>query len=150
VAYEVTIGTPKTGHGRSISLDQATLAALGSFRTKQEAERRWWNKEGAPYVDTGYAFVRENGEPYHPDYISKNFEAAVKRSEQPRIRLHDIRHTFATLALEAGIHPKVVSERLGHASITITLDTYSHARPALQEEAAVKVAAMFVPVQTCL
>ena len=58
------------------------------------------------------------------------------------------RHTFATLALQAGIHPKVVSERLGHATVSQTLDTYSHAIPALLEEAAAKVAALFVPSQT--
>ena len=57
-----------------------------------------------------------------------------------RIRLHDLRHTHATLALRAGIHPKVVSERLGHATIAITLDTYSHAIPAMQEEAAARIA----------
>jgi hypothetical protein len=54
----------------------------------------------------------------------------------PQIRLHDLRHTHATLALQAGVHPKVVSERLGHVTVSITLDTYSHATPAMQEEAA--------------
>ena len=58
----------------------------------------------------------------------------------PAIRLHDLRHTHATLALRAGIHPKAVSERLGHATVAITLDTYSHAIPAMQEEAAAKIA----------
>jgi integrase len=60
----------------------------------------------------------------------------------PEIRLHDLRHTHATLALPAGIHPTVVSERLGNATIAITLDTYSHAIPAIQEEAAVKIAGL--------
>ena len=60
----------------------------------------------------------------------------------PRIRLHDLRHTHATLALQAGIHPKVVSERLGHATIAITLDTYSHAIPAMEKDAAEQVAAL--------
>jgi integrase len=73
------------------------------------------------------------------------FEKAVRTSEQPRIRLHDLRHTHATLALQAGIHPKVVSERLGHANISITLDVYSHAIPAMEEEAAAKIAALFMP-----
>jgi integrase len=59
-----------------------------------------------------------------------------------RIRLHDLRHTHASLALAAGVHRKVVQERLGHASIAITLDTYSHVAPVLQEEAAAKVAAL--------
>ena len=60
----------------------------------------------------------------------------------PKIRLHDLRHTHATLALEAGVHPKVVQERLGHATIAITLDTYSHAIPAMQEDAAARIAAL--------
>ena len=66
----------------------------------------------------------------------------MKDSALPRIRLHDLRHTHATLALEAGVHPKVVSERLGHASINLTLDTYSHASPAIDAEAAAKIAAL--------
>ena len=67
---------------------------------------------------------------------------AVKKAVLPAIRLHDLRHTHATLALQAGIHPKVVSERLGHANSSITLDTYSHAIPAMQEEAAVLIAGL--------
>ena len=59
-----------------------------------------------------------------------------------RCALHDLPHTHATLALRAGIHPKVISERLGHATVSITLDTYSHAIPAMQEEAAVKIAGL--------
>ena len=66
----------------------------------------------------------------------------AKAAKLPRIRFHDLRHTHATLALSAGIHPKVVSERLGHASVTITLDTYSHAIPALQGTAAELVASL--------
>ena len=60
----------------------------------------------------------------------------------PTIRLHDLRHTHATLALQAGVHPKVVSERLGHATVSITMDTYSHAIPAMQEEAAALIAGL--------
>jgi integrase len=60
----------------------------------------------------------------------------------PRIRLHDLRHTHATLALQAGVHPKVVQERLGHSTIAITLDIYSHVIPAMQEEAAALIAGL--------
>ena len=67
---------------------------------------------------------------------------AIREAMLPDIRLHDLRHTHATLALRAGIHPKVVSERLGHATVSITLDTYSHAIPAMQEEAAAKIAGL--------
>ena len=58
----------------------------------------------------------------------------------PRIRVHDLRHTYATLALAAGVHPKIVSERLGHSSVAFTLDVYSHVIPVLEEEAASRVA----------
>jgi len=85
---------------------------------------------------------RLSGGPYHPDSFSGRFERLIKSAGLPHIRLHDLRHTHATLALQAGVHPKVVSERLGHASIAITLDVCSHAIPALQEEAAEKVAAL--------
>ena len=66
----------------------------------------------------------------------------MKKSLLRQIRLHGLRHTHATPALQAGIHPKVVSERLGHATISITLDTYSHAIPAMQEEAAALIAGL--------
>ena len=62
----------------------------------------------------------------------------MKEAEIPRVRFHDLRHTHATLMLKQGVNPKIVSERLGHASVTITLDTYSHVLPGLQEEAALR------------
>ena len=77
-----------------------------------------------------------------PESVTRYFRQAVKRSLLPSIRLYDLRHTHATLALQAGIHPKVVSERLGHATVSITLDTYSHAIPAMQEEAAAMIAGL--------
>jgi integrase len=70
-----------------------------------------------------------------------------RRAMLPDIRLHDLRHTHATLALQAGIHPKVVSERLGHASVSITLDTCSHAIPAMQEEEAALIAGLVFAVR---
>ncbi len=72
------------------------------------------------------------------------FEHRAKAAGLPKIRLHDLRHTHASLALRAGVHPKVVSERLGHSSISITMDTYGHAIPAMQAEAAATVAALVV------
>ena len=91
-------------------------------------------------IETGLAFTQENGEALDPESVSRYWRQAVKQSMLPSIRLHDLRHTHATLALQAGIHPKVVSERLGHTTVSITLDTYSHAIPALQEEAAERIA----------
>jgi integrase len=81
-------------------------------------------------------------QPLHPDAVSKLLKRHMKTSMLPRIRLHDLRHTHATLALAAGVHPKVVQERLGHASIAITLDTYTHASPATDAAAAEQIAAL--------
>lgn len=147
VGYKVTTGAPKTGKGRTISLDPATVSALRSLHKLQLSEKMARKKTG--YVDSGLVFRREDGEGYHPDLISQIFEKAVRASGLTRIRLHDLRHTHATLALQAGIHPKVVQERLGHANISITLDVYSHAIPAMDEQAAAKIAALFVPAQSC-
>ncbi|MGH2806278.1 MAG: tyrosine-type recombinase/integrase [Actinomycetota bacterium] len=87
-------------------------------------------------------FTDPTGEPLHPGAVSKRFRDLVCGTDLPRIRLHDLRHTYATLALQAGVHPKIVSERLGHSTIALTLDVYSHALPTLQHEAADRVAAL--------
>ena len=78
----------------------------------------------------------ELGQALHPDYFSRDFDRLVRKLDVPRIRMHDLRHTHATLALKAGVHPKVVSERLGHATVGVTLDLYSHVMPAIAKEAA--------------
>jgi integrase len=72
----------------------------------------------------------------HPDTLSSTWYRKIKRSGLPHVRFHDLRHAHATLLLVKGVHPKIVSERLGHASIGITLDTYSHVLPSMQHEAA--------------
>lgn len=87
-------------------------------------------------------FTREDGDPAHPAWVTRAFQQRTKAAGLPAIRLHDLLHTHATVMLRAGIHPKVVSERLGHSTIAITLDTYSHSIPAMQEEAAEKAAAV--------
>jgi integrase len=102
-------------------------------------------RQGISWQESQPVFVTEAALPYHPERVSKLFASAAKGAGLPRIRLHDLRHTYATLALSAGVHPKVISERLGHASIAITLDCYSHCLPTLSEEAAARVAALVVP-----
>ena len=94
------------------------------------------------WSDSGLVFTTEDGSALDPESVSRWWRLAVKKAMLPKIRLHDLRHTHATLALQAGIHPKVVSERLGHATVSITLDTYSHAIPAMQEEAAALIAGL--------
>jgi integrase len=78
----------------------------------------------------------------HPEYVRRQFDRHLQRAGLPRIRFHDLRHTHATLALQAGVHPKIVSERLGHTTVAMTLDVYSHAIPALQQDAAATVAGL--------
>jgi integrase len=87
-------------------------------------------------------FTQHEGEPVSPRSFTKAFLARVKQTRLPPIPLHSLRHTYATLALQAGVHPKVVSERLGHSSVSITLDVYSHAIPAMEETAAALVATL--------
>jgi integrase len=84
-------------------------------------------------------FQRRPGAPLWPGEVTKHFKRLIKQTGAPLIRLHDLRHTHATLALEAGIHPKIVSERLGHSSVAITMDVYSHAVPHMQTEAAAQL-----------
>ncbi len=137
---DVAFSSPKTAKGRrSIALDVTRLATLKSHRGRQVEKRLAWR--GA-YQNTDLVFAREDGSAIHPDNFSWWFRQHVKAAGLLPIRLHDLRHTHATLALRAGVHPKVVSERLGHASVGITLDTYSHAIPAMEEEAAEKIAAL--------
>lgn len=138
--YEVQFSEPKTARGRRmVALDPSTVAALREHRERQILER---SLMGEAYADDDLVFSRADGKALHPDAFSDAFWRHSKAAKLPRIRFHDLRHTHATLALAAGIHPKVVSERLGHASITITLDTYSHAIPAMQETAAALVASL--------
>jgi integrase len=134
----VEVGT-KTGRDRSVSIARSMVAALRRQAEQQAADASEWK---AAWIDSGYVFTREDGSPWHPDRITKLFGEAVKAAGLAVIRLHDLRHSYATLALRAGVHPKVVQEALGHATIAMTMDTYSHAIPAMQESAAELVAAL--------
>ena len=86
--------------------------------------------------DTGFVFAKPDGDPIHPDYFSQTFERLTAETDLPRIRLHDSRHTHATLLLQAGVPVKVVSERLGHSSVAFTLQVYQHVLPGMQADAA--------------
>jgi len=81
-------------------------------------------------------FCCPDGTPLPPNSVTKAFRKLAKSLGMSRIRLHDLRHTHATIMLSQGVHPKVVSERLGHSSVAITLDTYSHVLPGIQAAAA--------------
>ena len=134
VGYEVMRSDPKTAKGtRTIDLDARTVQMLRVHRADQRVEQQLL---GLPKHLEGLAFCRETGEPYHPDLVRQSFERRVRTSAVPRIRFHDLRHTHATLMLQAGVPPKVVSERLGHATVAFTMDVYAHVIPGMQARAA--------------
>jgi integrase len=138
-AEGLAYGSPKTAKGRRrIALDAATVVALRAHRRAQAAERLL---AGSIWHDEDLVFCRADGQPLDPDSVSQSFERLSAHAGLPRIRLHDARHTAASLLLAAGVHPKVVQERLGHATIATTLDTYSHVLPRLAEDAAERLAA---------
>jgi integrase len=91
-------------------------------------------------------FAKIDGSPIHPDYFSQLFDRTIAKLSVPRIRLHDLRHTHATLGLSAGISPKVMSDRLGHATVAFTQDVYMHAIPRLEMEAAEQLATLVLDV----
>jgi integrase len=138
VGYRVEEGPTKSGRGRSVPIDAGTVTALRQQSQQQLDDAAKW----IAWADDGHVFTREDGAPWQPDRVTKRFGEAVAAVDVPRIRLHDLRHTWATLALRAGVHPKVVQERLGHSTISITMDVYSHALPDMQESAAELVAAL--------
>lgn len=91
---------------------------------------------GEAYEDSGLAFCKEDGTFLRPENFVKAFQKRLAENGLPQIRLHDLRHGHATLLLQRGIPAKMVSERLGHSSITITLDLYSHVSPEMAKMAA--------------
>lgn len=130
---------PKTVSGkRSIPLDVHLLGLLSAHQTQQKREKL---VAGAAYEDQDYVLADELGRPYHPDTISTVFERSTKALGLRAIRLHDTRHTAATLMLASGVPVKVVSEMLGHASPTITLSIYAHVLPGMAEEAGAAISA---------
>ena len=128
------IKEPETLHSRrTVALPPSLALLLRRYRSDQE---RLWTQLGRRLTDDDFVFARPDGRPLDPNAVTKAFAKLVRKAGLPHIRLHDLQHTHATLMLKAGVHPKVVSERLGHAGIGITLDTYSHVLPGLQEAAA--------------
>ncbi len=95
------------------------------------------DRAGSLWRENGLVFASETGEPLNRRYLaSRRFKALLKRAGLPEIRFHDLRHTCVTLLLSKNVNPKIVSEMLGHASIAITLDTYSHVLPNMRDQAA--------------
>lgn len=131
---EIIFRQPKTDKGRrQIALSPSTSLVLNEHRDIQE---QLLQAQGLKLNDDNLVFSQIDGKPLLPDSITHAWMKLARRSGLNGIRLHDARHTHASLMLKQGVHPKIVQERLGHSSIQVTLDTYSHVAPGLQEAAA--------------
>jgi integrase len=138
----LTVCPPKTPHSiRTIALDHTTVAALRTHRDRQRAEASAF---GPGYHASGYVFTGLNGHPMAPDRLSRTFKKLAADAGLPPVRLHDLRHGAATLALAAGVDLRTVQDQLGHSSIVLTADTYISVLPEVARTAAEKVAALIL------
>ena len=135
VGRRVEFGPPKTSSGehRVIELDDVTVGALIAQQMRQQTERDEW---GDAYTDLNLVFAREDGSPVLPDTSSKTFQRLAVAAGVRPIRLHDLRHGQASLMLAAGVPLAIVSKRLGHSTLGITSDTYSHLLAGVGRDAA--------------
>jgi integrase len=124
---------PKSGRARTVALSAATIAELKAHRTRQAEEQLRLGIR--PDLDS-FVVAQVDGSPLQPRSLTHEWIRVIGNTSLPRIRFHDLRHTHATQMLSAGVHPKVASERLGHSTIGITLDLYSHVMPGMQADAA--------------
>jgi integrase len=136
---------PKRRSRRTISLPQIAVSALCAHRARQAEERQ---QAGRRWHETGYVFTTTIGTALDPRKVAREFQTILATSGLPRIRLHDLRHTAATLLLAQGVHPRVVMDLLGHSQIGVTMNTYSHVVPELRKEAAAQMDAILNPAAT--
>lgn len=137
------IGPPKTKTGtRIIHLPAAVFETLRAHRTRQATAIL---AAGATYRRQGYVCAGATGGPLDLSAVRRRWKGDLKALQLPAVRLYDARHSHATTLLAAGVHPKVAQERLGHASVKITMDTYSHVLPSMAKEAAAAVAQQLFP-----
>lgn len=142
VGSEVKMTTPKTDKSvRTVALLPSTVELLKQHRIKQIENRLLL---GDDYIKNNFVCTWPNGKTIRPDYITHTLKKLLKKCDLPDIRFHDLRHTHATLLLLQGVNPKIVSERLGHSKVDITLDTYSHVLPEMQKEAVEKLENLFI------
>ena len=123
-----------------MALPSMMVEALRAHRRHQAEELL---QLGVRLTDDTFVCARKDGKPQQPQSITNAWVDFLASTKLPRIRFHDLRHSHATLMLRANVHPKIVSERLGHSKIAITLDTYSHVIPGMQQEAAAAIDAAF-------
>lgn len=140
---QVTIGEPKSERSRrTMTIDPVTVSQLRRHRATQAEERLRWG--GAYQAEFDLMFAREDGSPVIPETINRVMRRVSAAAGLPLIRVHDLRHGYATAALRARVNPRTVADRLGHARVNVTLDTYSHVLPEVEEAEAVRVAQIIV------
>ena len=128
---------PKTKKSRrKVALPEFAVSALREFRTKQDEERKLY---GADYANHDLVCARPDGSPMDPDVFSSDVIDFMKKIGLAGVSFHKLRHGYATHLLAQNVHPKVVQELLGHSTIAITMDLYSHVVPGMQEEAVAKL-----------
>jgi len=134
---QLNFKAPKTAHSiRRIDIPTELIVELVKHKGIQAENKLLL---GSDYTSMDLVCCKPTGEPIRPGHISSKFGQLIRRLGMQHIRFHDLRHTHATWLLKIGVHPKVVQERLGHGTISITLDTYSHILPTMQKEAAGKI-----------
>jgi integrase len=136
----VRLKAPKSGRGRRVALPAKAADELRAWRTQQAQELL---KVGIRIGGDTFVCAREDGAMIQPQSITHAWGRFVVATKLPRIRFHDLRHSHATHLLASGVHPKIASERLGHASVGLTLDVYSHVIPGMQEDAVARIDAAF-------
>lgn len=115
------------------TLTPSLAILLREYKTRKQVERLFLDK---PLTEADFVFAHPHGTPLNPDTVTHAFGKLIRKAGLPHLRLHDLRHSHATLMFKEGIHPKIVQERLGHSNIATTLNIYSHVLPGLQEAAA--------------
>jgi integrase len=137
------IKAPKTAKSRrTVELDSITVAGLKEWRKRQQEERL---RAGEAWTAGEWIATNEIGEPLRPDYLGRRFSELAARLGLRHVPVKQLRHSHATALLASGEHPKVVQERLGHSSISVTLDIYSAVLPNMQRDAVERLARAFDP-----
>ena len=140
---------PKTKKSRRlVPLLEEGVAVLRQHRLQQQRNRDELRAKGKADTESGLVFCRIDGAPYYPSTLNSYLEKALQRAGLPKFRMHDLRHTFASLMVEQGTSIKVVQELMGHATVQMTLDTYTHVLPGAKAEAVNKLQGFFKEEET--
>jgi integrase len=138
LGYKVVESDPKTEKSRrAIGLDPTTIGVLRALRSRQRSEHLAW---GTPWSISTPVLTKEDGTPYHPQYLTWAWQRAARLAGVPVLPLHSARHSHATAGLRAGVDLHTMSRRLGHSSVSVTGDVYSHVVQELDHDAAERIA----------